>query len=155
TAIAVGSITKSFTALAVMHLVEKGKLNLDDHVVKYLPWFHTVNREQSDKITIRMLLNNTSGLYSPNTTPTYDLSDSVIENFVKNLSSIYLYKEPGNSYEYSNTAFVVAGLVISKVSGISYASFLEKEIFLPLGLKHTTAKPEAFARMDISYGHYP
>ena len=102
-----------------------------------------------------MLLNNTSGLYSPNTTHAYDLSDAAIENVVKDLSSIYLYKEPGNSYEYSNTGFVVAGLLISKVSGISYASFLEKEIFLPLGMKHTTIKPEEFARMDISYGHYP
>lgn len=155
TVIAVGSITKSFTALAVMDLVDKGKLSLDDHVTKYLPWFHTVNRGQSDKITIRMLLNNTSGLYSPNTAPLYDLSESAIETFVKNLSSIYLYKEPGNSYEYSNAAFVVAGAVISKVSGISYASFIEKEIFLPLGMKHTTTKPEDFGRMDISYGHYP
>jgi len=155
TAVAVGSITKSFTALAVMRLAEKGKLNLDDHVIKYLPWFHTANREQSNKITIRMLLNNTSGLYSPNSTHAYDLSDSAIENVVKDLSSIYLYKEPGNSYEYSNTGFVVAGLLISKVSGMSYASFLEKEIFIPLGMKHTTTMPDHFAGMDISYGHYP
>ena len=155
TAIAVGSITKSFTALAVMKLVERGMLNLDGHVVDYLPWFHTVNKEQSDKITIRMLLDNTSGLYSPNTTPFYDLSESAIETCVRNMSSIYLYKQPGNSYEYSNAAFVVAGLVISKVSGMSYASFLEQEIFLPLGMKHTTTRPEDFGSMDISYGHYP
>src|ERR1700730_2482910 len=83
TVIAVGSLTKSFTALAVMKLVEKGKLSLDAPVIKYLPWFHTANKEQSDKITIRMLINNTSGLYAPNTTPTYDLSEAAIETFVK------------------------------------------------------------------------
>jgi CubicO group peptidase (beta-lactamase class C family) len=56
-----------------------------------------------------MLLSNTSGLYAPNTAAAYDLSDSSIEIFVKNLSSVYLYKTPGNSYEYSNTGFIVAG----------------------------------------------
>ena len=155
TVIAVGSLTKSFTALAVMKLVEKGKLDLNAPVIKYLPWFHTANKEQSDKITIRMLINNTSGLYAPNTTPAYDLSAAAIETYVKNLSAIYLFKEPGNSYEYSNTGFTVAGLVISKVSGISYASFLEKEIFKPLGMTHTTTIPEDFGVMDISTGHYP
>ena len=155
TVIAVGSLTKSFTALAVMKLVEKGKLCLDSPVIEYLPWFHTANKERSDKITIRMLLNNTSGLYPPNTNPIYDLSEAAIETFVKNLSSIYLYKEPGNSYEYTNAAFIVAGLVISKVSGISYASFLEKEIFLALGMKHTTTKREDFDRMKVIPGHYP
>jgi len=155
TIIAVGSLTKSFTALAVMKLVEKGKLDLNAPVIKYLPWFHTANKEQSDKITIRMLINNTSGLYAPNTTPTYDLSEAAIETFVKNLSAIYLFKEPGNSYEYSNAGFIVAGLVISKVSGIPYASFLEKEIFKPLGMTHTTTNPEDFGKMDIAPGHYP
>lgn len=151
----VGSLTKSFTALAVMKLVEMGKLRLDAPVIQYIPWFHTANKDQSDKITIKMLLNNTSGLYAPNTNPSYELLEPAIESFVKNLSSVYLYKEPGNSYEYSNAGFVVAGLVISKVSGIPYATFLEKEIFLPLGMKHTTTKPEDFDRMNIVPGHYP
>jgi CubicO group peptidase (beta-lactamase class C family) len=155
TNIAIGSLTKSFTALAVMKLVEKGKLNLDAPIIKYLPWFHTANKELSDKITIRMLLNNTSGLYPSKATPAYDLPEAAIETFVKNLSSIYLYKEPGNSYEYSNAGFVVAGLIISKVAGISYPNFLEKEIFLPTGMKHTTTKPADFDRMNISPGHYP
>ena len=155
TVIGVGSLTKSFTALAVMKLVEKGKLDLNAPVIKYLPWFHTANKEQSDKITVRMLLNNTSGLYAPNTTPSYDLSEAAIETFVRNLSAIYLFKEPGNSYEYSNAGFIVAGLVISKVSGVSYTSFLEKEIFKPLGMVHTTTNPEDFNKMDISTGHYP
>jgi len=152
---AVGSLTKSFTALAVMKLVEKGKLDLNAPVIKYLPWFHTANKEQSDKITIKMLLDNTSGLYAPNTTPAYDLSEAAIETFVKNLSAIYLYKEPGNSYEYSNAGFIVAGLVISKVSGISYVSFLEMEIFNPLGMMHTTMNPEDLGIMNIAPGHYP
>ncbi|MEP7109252.1 MAG: serine hydrolase domain-containing protein [Ferruginibacter sp.] len=155
TVIAVGSLTKSFTALAIMKLVEKGKLSLDAPVINYLPWFHTANREQSDKITIRMLLSNTSGLYPSNTTPAYDLSEASIETFVRNLSSIYLYREPGNSYEYSNAGFVVAGLVISKISGISYASFLKAEIFQPLDMQHTTTIPGEFNRMKIVAGHYP
>jgi len=152
--IAIGSLTKSFTALAVMKLVEKGKIGLDEPVIKYIPSFRTANKEQSDKITIRMLLNNTSGLYSPNTSPTYDLTEGAIETFVKNLSSIFLTKQPGNSYEYSNAGFVVAGFVISKVSGISYASYLENEIFKPLGMSRTSTKPEALESMNIVQGHY-
>lgn len=155
TAVAVGSLTKSFTALAVMRLVENGKLRLDAPVIKYLPWFRTANKVQSDKITISMLLNNTSGLYSSNTMPAYDLSETSIETFVKNLASIYLNKEPGNSYEYSNAGFIVAGLVISKVSGLPYAAFLETQIFKPLGMFHTSTKPAEFSRMNIVPGHYP
>ena len=150
--IAMGSITKSFTSLAILKLADEGKLDLDAPVIKYLPWFKTANKEQSDKITIRMLLSNTSGLYAPNTT-TYDLSDSAIQNFVKNLSSVYLYRTPGNAYEYSNTGFIVAGCVISSVSGMSYASFLEKEIFMPLRMYQTTTKAEEL-KMTVP-GHYP
>ena len=60
----VGSLTKSFTAIAVMQLAQQGKLDLDAPVVKYLPWFRTSDRERSDRITVRMLLNQTSGLPS-------------------------------------------------------------------------------------------
>jgi threonine aldolase len=61
-----------------MKLVEKGKLNLDAPIIKYLPWFHTANKELSDKITIRMLLNNTSGLYPSKATPAYDLPEAAV-----------------------------------------------------------------------------
>jgi CubicO group peptidase (beta-lactamase class C family) len=153
--IAIGSLTKSFTALAIIKLVERRKISLDAPVTKYLPWFRTLNKEESDKITIKMLLNNTSGLYSPVNTPLYDLSDGAGEKFVRQLSSIYLYKTPGNSYEYNNTGFVVAGLVIRKVTENSFASFLETEIFKPLRMARTTLRPEEFGRLKSVPGEYP
>jgi CubicO group peptidase (beta-lactamase class C family) len=154
TFIAVGSLTKSFTALAMMKLVEQGKVGLDVPVVKYLPWFHTANKEESDKITIRMLLNNTSGLYPLSAMPSYDISENSIETFVRNLSSVFLYREPGSSYEYSNAGFIVAGLIISKVSGMKYSLFLEQNIFLPLSMKQTTTNPNKLGALTISQGHY-
>jgi hypothetical protein len=88
-------------------------------------------------------------------TPTYNMSETSMETLVRTLSSIFLYREPGHSYEYSNVGFVVAGLVISKVAGISYASFLDKEIFQPLDMQHTTTKPAEFGQLQVVPGHYP
>ena len=104
TSTAIGSLTKSITALAIMQLVEKGKIELDAQVIKYLPWFHTANKEMSDKITVRMLLNNTSGLVAP-TIRNKDISEKASEYLVRSMESVYLTLEPGSRYEYSNDGF--------------------------------------------------
>jgi CubicO group peptidase (beta-lactamase class C family) len=92
----IGSVTKSITALAIMQLVDEGKLVLDKPVVYYLPWFRTANKERSDKITVRMLLNHTSGIFGGATS-----SNEISINQQKDwraLQSVYLTREPGNSY---------------------------------------------------------
>jgi CubicO group peptidase (beta-lactamase class C family) len=150
---AIGSLTKAFTATAIMQLAEQGKLRLEDLVIKYLPWFRTVNKEESDKITIQMLLNNTSGL-DGYTSKSADVSDKAIEKLVRSLSATYLKQSPGTSYQYSNVGFSVAGLVVSKVSGIPFSTYLKEHIFKPLQMNHSSTNPDEFKQLNTLYGHY-
>jgi len=151
----VGSLTKSVTAMAMMQLVEAGKVRLDDPVVHYLPWFRTANKERSDRITVRMLLDNTSGIPSNfSVGKSGDLTDAAAERLVRAMQSIYLTKEPGTSYEYSNNAFVVAGLIISEVSGMPYVEYLRKYIFEPLQMDRTSTDPRRFGELEVLYGHH-
>lgn len=152
TSTAIGSLTKSITALAILQLAEKGKLRLDDPVTQYLPEFRTANKAQSDKITIRMLLNNTSGLEG-GVSAIYGENDG--DALLNALQAFYLKKEPGKSYEYSNTAFSIAGLIIQRISGRSYADYLDQSIFGPLAMKHSSTRTEDFEKLHVLYGHYP
>src|SRR6266542_263902 len=151
---AIGSLTKSMTALAMMQLIEQKKVELDKPVTKYLPWFRTANKERSDKITVRMLLNNTSGLYSNSSSQSDDTKENSLENLVRSLSSTYLIREPGISYQYSNVGFSVAGLIISKVSGMSYQQYVHDKIFQPLQMFHTSTEPKDFEKLGAINGHY-
>ncbi|MCK5135583.1 MAG: beta-lactamase family protein [Bacteroidales bacterium] len=153
TSTAIGSLTKSFTSMAIMQLVEQEKVVLDDPVIRYLPEFRTANKNRSDKITVRMLLNNTSSLYG-GVSQNFGNTDQSLERLMVSLQSIYLKKEPGSSYEYSNTAFSLAGLIISRVSGISYTEYLEQYLFHPLGMNRSTTDPDDFGKMQVLYGHH-
>lgn len=134
----VGSVTKQFTAAAIMKLVEQGKLGLDDPLAKYVPDFDTGGRT----VTIRQLLNHASGI--PNYTaqrafggdfPTRsDLRRVDILNLVKGVPFDF---EPGAGWRYSNTGYYLLGLVIEKASGRSYPEFLRQELLAPLKLTHT------------------
>ncbi|MEO0572224.1 MAG: serine hydrolase domain-containing protein [Bacteroidota bacterium] len=153
TVTAIGSLTKSMTAMGILQLVEQGILELDVPVVNYLPEFRTANKEMSDKVTVRMLINNTSGLQaSPQ--PSYDLSDRALGKIVKDLKSTFITQEPGTLYEYSNLGFSVAGYLIGQVSGMTYKEFLNKRVFGPLGMKNTSTNPEIFTKMGALEGHY-
>ncbi len=154
TSTAIGSLTKSFTALAMMQLVEQDCVRLDDPVVKYLPGFRTANRERSDEITVRMLLNNTSGLPG-SVTQNFTDAANPLEQYVASLQSVFLPREPGSAYEYSNPGFSVAGLIISHVSGMSYPEYLETQIFRPLGMRCSTTDPADFEAFQVLYGHHP
>lgn len=152
---AIGSITKSFTTLAVLQQVEKGKLNLDDKVIKYIPEFKTLDEEKSSKITVRMLLNNTSGLthnvnFDIFSRETEDID--FMEAIKKNRTAKLLF-DPGTAYNYSNEGFVIAGRILEIVTGMSYADYLEKYIFKPLNMSSTTTDIEKIKKMEVLYGH--
>lgn len=151
----IGSLTKSMTALAVLQLAEQQKISLDAPVIHYLSWFRTANKELSDKITVRMLLNNTSGLSSGSTPQGNVSTDKALEDVVRSLSSVYLTKEPGISYQYSNVGFCVAGLIISKVAGVPFDRYLHDNLFKPLKMAHTTTNPQDIDRLKAIEGHYP
>lgn len=104
-----GSITKSFTAIAVMQLHERGQLNIADYISKYLPDF-----PNGEKITVRHLLTHTSGMAESDKEP--------------------LQFEPGERLHYSNLGYISLGRIIEKVSGRSYEEYIEENIFLPLNM---------------------
>jgi CubicO group peptidase (beta-lactamase class C family) len=149
----IGSITKSFTALAIMQLSEKGKIDLEAPVIRYLPWFRTANKARSDKITVRMLINNTSGLQSV-TAVDHNTGDQSIEKMVRSLKGTFLSREPGTSYEYSNTAFSVAGLIIQSVSGVPYARYMKENVLAPLEMRLTSFVSNERSRSGMNQGHY-
>lgn len=134
----IASVTKTFTATSILQLQQKGKLNINEPVKKYLTDFPYPN------ITIKQLLSNTSGLAQE-----YTLFDIIIkeqpEKTISNqdiIPTFIRFKTPlsfpsGSKWEYNNINFCLAGLIIEKVSGISYAKYLEKNIFKPAKMKNS------------------
>lgn len=132
-----GSITKQFTAAAILKLIEQGKVSLDDPMKKFYPeapaaW---------DAITIRHLLNHTSGIPSYTGLPGFmqkrareRMTPIEIVNLSKDLP---LEFQPGEKYAYNNTGYVFLGYVIEKVSGESYAAHVKRVLFDPLGMKNS------------------
>jgi CubicO group peptidase (beta-lactamase class C family) len=129
-----GSTGKSFTALAIMQLVEADKIKLDAPVQTYLPWFRVADPNASAVITVRQLLNQVSGLphvIGQTQLANADKSDSAIENNVRALARVELGAPPGRRYEYSNANYVTLGMVIQAVTGQSYEKYIREHIFRP------------------------
>src|SRR5213080_4608016 len=133
------SVTKTFVATAVMQLVEKGKIDLDAPLIRYLPYFR-LNDERYRTITIRQMLSHTSGI--PDTVnynwdkPEYDAG--ALERFVHSIADQKLVFPPGEKFAYSNTAYEILGDVIAKVSGESFEDYVQHNILTPLGMKDST-----------------
>lgn len=135
----IGSVSKVYTAAAVMKLVDEGKINLDDPVVKYISDFKMEDERYKD-ITIRMLLNHSSGLNGGTTCNTMLLGDNSTynhDNFLQNLKDQKLKAAPGEYSVYCNDGFTLAEIVVERVSGMSFTEFIDKEISIPLGLNNT------------------
>lgn len=177
TIISIQSITKSFAAISIMHLVEKGLIKLDEPLVKYLKYFRTSNKEKSDKITVRQLLSHTAGfpgdielanMVAPTKIGTEELkkfqeekgiSDEYIENvnsfedITRYFAQIDLKNEPGQNWQYCTDAYVIVGDLFEKVSGTSWYDFIQEKIFDKLGMTRSTLKPSK-ARDDKDSAHY-
>jgi CubicO group peptidase (beta-lactamase class C family) len=133
----IGSITKQFTAMLVMQLVERGVLALDDKLSQFLPSFPS---EIGDKITIEMLLSHRSGLPFPEGIEKYyyaTTKDDYLQEFIKQLNEEGLRFEPGDGYGYSNAGYFILGLIIEKVTGKTYEAVLKEQILEPLGMSNT------------------
>jgi D-alanyl-D-alanine carboxypeptidase len=132
----IGSITKQFTSTAILMLVEQGKLSLDDDLHKYLPDYP----DKGAKISIENLLTHTSGIKSY----TSDLKwrsmwrqDLTVQQIIDITKDDPLEFPPGTKWKYDNTGYILLGAIIEKVSGLSYADYVRKNIFEPLGMKHS------------------
>jgi CubicO group peptidase (beta-lactamase class C family) len=130
TRFAIGSITKQFTAAAVLLLAEQGKLSLDDKLTRYVPEI-----PNADKITLRMLLNQDSGLHNYPNTREHDWPMSGAIPPEKIIAILKMDKPdfaPGEKWAYSNTNYAVLAYIVARVAGMTYAAFLQKNIFAPL-----------------------
>lgn len=135
----IASMTKSFTAMAILKLRDDGKLQLDDPVSKYIPQVKNSKKLTSDApdITIRMLLTHNAGFPEDNPWGDRQLgrSDEYLEQLYAN--GVSFSTTPGTAYEYSNLGFATLGLIIKKVSGQTYQQYIHENIIQPLGMHHT------------------
>ena len=135
---AIGSITKQFTAIAIMQLVEKGKIRLQDSINKYIPDYPT----HGYYISVEHLLTHTSGIKDYMTLEGFD---SIVKRTEYNnpLDFINVFKKenmdfaPGTNWEYSNSGYFLLGYIIEKVSGITYQQYIEENILRPTGMANT------------------
>ncbi len=135
-----GSMNKMFTAVAVAQLVEAGKLSFDDAIIDHIPDYP--NQEVAKKVTVHQLLTHTSGLGNYWTQEYQRTSKDLFRDVADYLPLFVdqpLLFEPGSQWSYSNSGFMVLGLVIERVSGQSYFDYVRKHIYEPAGMQHTDA----------------
>jgi D-alanyl-D-alanine carboxypeptidase len=131
----IGSISKQFTAAAILLLQEQGKLSLDDKVGKYIP-----NLTRANEVTIRQLLSHTSG-YQDYWPQDYVMKPMLEPTTAQKIMDTWAKKpldfEPGTKWQYSNTNYVIAGVIVEKVARMPLLQFLREKVFTPLGIKST------------------
>ncbi|MES2275533.1 MAG: serine hydrolase [Bacteroidota bacterium] len=149
------SVSKQFTAMAIMQLHEKGKLGYDDSLNKYFPLipYHG--------ITINHLLHHTSGIpefigwdEKQVDVTRFNYNKDILAAIIKNKPALNF--KPGDALAYSNTNYVLLALIVEKASGLSFSDYLDKNIFKPLGMAHTKVYPQRAAKQkiaDYAYGY--
>ena len=147
------SASKPITALAVMQLVESGAVDLDAPVQRYLPSFRVADPVASRQITVRHLLQHTSGIPEQGCQNSR-LGAATLEQFVAALQTIELDAPPGARHIYCSGNYNVLGRVIEVVSGQSYASYVDQHIFAPLRMRHSFTSEQAARRDGLAQGYH-
>ena len=140
------SVTKQFTATAILLLMQDGKLTLDDRIRKWLPSLPAA----LDSVTITHLLTHTSGIVDyedvmANGT-TVQVHDADVLRLLESQDSTYF--KPGAKYQYSNSGYSLLSLIVARASGMGFARFLNDRIFVPLGMTHTVAYEEGISTVS-------
>jgi CubicO group peptidase (beta-lactamase class C family) len=153
----IASVTKSFTALAIMQLVEADKVELDAPVQRYLPWFRVADPEASSRITVHQLLNHTSGLPSL-TEGEYERiagppTEDDLENLVRSLRTTRLTALPGEVFQYSNVGYATLAMIVQTVSGESYGKYLQQNIYDPLRMRQSFVSQSEARRHGLATGY--
>ncbi len=148
---AIASMTKAFTATSILMLRERGLLSLEDTIDQYIPWY-----PGGDQIKIRHLLSQSSGILEMTNHPdlwplfgTFHTPEQLFDYFLYEPLSF----PPGSAFEYSNSNFVTAGLIVEYVSGLSYRDFLAENILAPLGMDRTSYDPFEVDFPDKAVGY--
>lgn len=132
----IGSVTKQFTAAAILKLQEEGKLSVNDTISKYFP-----KLKQGSRITIRHLLTHTSGLFNYTNDTTFWMHEAAMPSSHEKMMSRFADKpldfEPGTKFSYSNTGYVLLGYIIEQVSSKTYEQYIRENIYRPLGMNRS------------------
>lgn len=151
----IGSITKQFTATAILKLAEEGKIALDDEITRFLPDYPT----QGKKITVHQLLNHTSGIQSYTNmvawTEETRRKDFTPEAMMEFFANTPMLSEPGEVWSYNNSGYFLLGMIIEKASGMNYEEYVETQFFKPLEMTSSRyGHPEEITRRRAS-GYMP
>lgn len=149
----IGSIGKVFTTTLVMQLVDKGLVNLDDKVVDHLPDFRIADKVAMAQITVEQLLNHTSGIDGDFFPPDSRHLGANVESYVTKMAQLGQLAAPGEFLTYCNAALVVAGLIIEKRTGKTWADCVVDNILKPLNITHGFAHPQEALRYRCAMGH--
>lgn len=150
----IGSMSKSFTAVAAMQMVQEGKLNLDAAVQTYLPWFQVRDEGAASRITVRHVLNHRSGLPRSRDVSLMSLDDSArLEDIVRGLADVRLSHAPGEFFEYCNHNYLVASLIVQVLSGIPFDQYVRERILAPLKMDHSFTSEESAIADGMAVGH--
>ncbi|GAA1131655.1 serine hydrolase [Microbacterium natoriense] len=148
----IGSMTKVWTATAAMKLVDEGRLDLDRPVVEYVPEFRSSDDDITRTVTMRHLLNHTSGIDGDVFTDT-GRGDDTLEKYVALLDGVAQNHPIGATMSYCNSGFVLAGRVIEKITGTTWDQALKDLVITPLGLTHSATLPEDVLLHSAAVGH--
>jgi CubicO group peptidase (beta-lactamase class C family) len=151
----IASMTKSFTALAILRLRDEGKLSLDDPAERYVPELRglTYPTTDSPKLTVRYLLSHSTGFPEDNPWGDQQLADSEEQLSAMLRRGIPFSTSPGTNYEYSNLGFAILGRIVSNVSGMPYTRYVRQNVLLPLGMTSTTLEVAQVPANRLAHGY--
>ncbi|MFN8445004.1 MAG: serine hydrolase domain-containing protein [Caldilineaceae bacterium] len=150
------SISKSFVALAVMQLVEQGRIELDAPLQRYLPWFQVADTTVASQITVRQLLNHTSGLPASTAYPELArpaTATDTLEARVRRLHTTPLNRPVGTTFEYTDANYDLLGLLVQTVTGQPYSRYIQQAILQPLGMTRSATMQPAALPPDLAIGY--
>lgn len=149
-----GSTSKAFTGLGILKMEQDGVIKLNDDVSKYISWFKANYKGEDTKITLEQLLYHSSGIpfKTIDKIPISNKEDA-LEQTVKTLVGIELDSRPGEKYQYATINYDVLGLIIEKVSGLSYEKYMEENVIKPAGLNNTYLFKNEDVSKDIATGY--
>ncbi|MDR2453240.1 MAG: beta-lactamase family protein [Bifidobacteriaceae bacterium] len=148
----IGSISKTWTATLVMQLVEQGKIGLDQPVKEILPGFKLSTEDLTERVTVRNLLNHTSGLDGDVFVDT-GRGDDCLEKYLGVLADAAQIFPVEATWSYCNSGFSILGRIIEVVTGQVWDAAVKERLFQPLGLEHTCTLPEEAIMFDTAVGH--
>jgi CubicO group peptidase (beta-lactamase class C family) len=151
----IASMTKSFTAVAILKLRDEGKLSLEDPAEEYVPELKSLSYPTTDspRITIRHLLSHAEGFPEDNPWGDQQLARTDEEMTAMMRAGIPFSNAPGVAYEYSNYGFAILGRIVSRVSGMPYRNYVAANILRPLGMKATTLEPSEVPAAALAHGY--